>query len=82
MFELIISFLSEVADDTLRKTNQDGIRRWDRMKLMQFFSFNSALIVFMWDQLSNGFRLDSWIVVIGFAFGSKLIDAGSKKIEK
>ena len=82
MLGLIISFLSEILYDTLTKEMHDGIRRWDRMKIMQFFSFNAALLVFMWDQFFHGFRFEAWMVVISFAFGSKLIDAGSKKIQK
>lgn len=82
MLELIVLFLSEVFNDTLKKDSEDGTRRWDRMKIMQFFSFNAALLVFLWDQFFHGFRFDAWMVVIGFAFGSKLIDAGSKKIQK
>lgn len=82
MFGLIVSFLSEILDDTLRKEMPDGMRRWDRMKIMQFFSFNAALLVFLWDQFFHGFRFETWAVIIGLAFGSKLIDAGSKKIQK
>lgn len=82
MLGLIISFLSEILDDTLRKEMPDGTRRWDRMKIMQFLSFNAALLVFLWDQFFHGFRFETWMVVISFAFGSKLIDAGSKKIQR
>jgi hypothetical protein len=40
------------------------------------------MFIFMGDYFMHGFRLESWITVIGFAFGTRLIDAQSKKLEK
>tara|TARA_R110000868_G_scaffold279203_1_gene539262 strand:- start:11970 stop:12191 length:222 start_codon:yes stop_codon:yes gene_type:complete len=71
------SVLKELLFDTLKK---DG--HYNSLRIMRFIGFNLCMFIFMADYFSKGFRLESWITVIGFAFGTRLIDAQSKKLEK
>jgi len=73
--------LAKIIRDTLQKP-VNGVYKWDRMKLMMFFSFNTALGMAIVDFCNNGLRIDVWSVLIGFAFGTKIINAHASKIEK
>jgi hypothetical protein len=73
--------ISEIANDTLKK-DVNGFREWDRMKLTMFVSFVVSITFAIVDFCQHGLRMDVWSVLIAFAFGSKLIDAQAKKIEK
>ena len=78
----IVSLLSEIAVDTLQKPDQDGIRRWDRMKLTMLVSFAMAIAYSVYSLINEGFRFDIFMVWIGGALGNKIIDAQSKRLEK
>ena len=69
--------LKELLFDTLKK---EGV--YNSLRIMRFIGFNLCMFIFMGDYFMHGFRLESWITVIGFAFGTRLIDAQSKKLEK
>lgn len=71
------SVLKELLFDTLKK---DGA--YNSLRIMRFVGFNLCMFIFMADYFSKGFRLESWVTVIGFAFGTRLIDAQSNKLEK
>jgi hypothetical protein len=73
--------LRDIINDTLKK-DVNGVRKWDRMKLTMFVSFVVAISFAIIDFCQQGLRLDVWLTLIGFAYGSKLIDAQAKKIEK
>jgi len=77
----VIDIIKSIAHDTLKK-DVNGVREWDRMKLTMFVSFIVAIIFAIVDFIQQGLRLDVWLTLIGFAYGSKLIDAQAKKIEK
>jgi accessory gene regulator protein AgrB len=77
----VIDIIKSIAHDTLKK-DVNGVREWDRMKLTMFVSFIVAIIFAIVDFIHQGLRLDVWLTLIGFAYGSKLIDAQAKKIEK
>jgi len=76
-----MNLIKEIAHDTLKK-DVNGVREWDRMKLTMFVSFIVAIIFAIVDFIQQGLRLDVWLTLIGFAYGSKLIDAQAKRIEK
>ena len=69
--------IKELLFDTLKK---EGV--YNSLRIMRFIGFNLCMFIFMGDYFLHGFRLESWITVIGFAFGTRLIDAQSKKLEK
>lgn len=73
--------LRTIADDTLKK-DVEGVRRFCRMKLTMFtawiFCLGSAGI----DFLCNGLRFEVWLTMVGIASGTKLIEAGAKRIQK
>lgn len=71
----------QIAHDTLKK-DENGVREWDRMKLTMFVSFVWCICIATLDYIQYGWRSESWLILIGFAFGSKLIDAQAKKLEK
>jgi len=73
----MISVIKKLLSDTLKK---DGV--YNSLRIMRFIGFNLCMFIFMGDYFMHGFRLESWITVIGFAFGTRLIDAQSKKLEK
>ena len=77
----LLSLISEVANHTLKK-DVNGNREWDRMKLTMFVSFVWCIVIATLDYIFHGFRSEVWFTLIGLAFGSKLIDAQAKKIEK
>lgn len=77
----VIDIIKSIAHDTLKK-DVNGVREWDRMKLTMFVSFIVAIVFAIVDFIQHGLRLDVWLTLIGFAFGSKIIDAQAKKIEK
>jgi len=77
----LYSLFSQITNDTLKK-DVNGVREWDRMKLTMFVSFVVAISFAIIDFCQQGLRLDVWLTLIGFAYGSKLIDAQAKKIEK
>jgi hypothetical protein len=77
----VIDIVKSIAHDTLKK-DVNGVREWDRMKLTMFVSFIVAIIFSIADFIQHGLRLDVWLTLIGFAYGSKIIDAQAKKIEK
>jgi hypothetical protein len=76
-----MNLIKEIAHDTLKK-DVNGVREWDRMKLTMFVSFIVAIVFAIVDFIQHGLRLDVWLTLIGFAYGSKLIDAQAKRIEK
>jgi hypothetical protein len=76
-----MNLIKEIANDTLKK-DVNGVREWDRMKLTMFVSFIVAITCAIVDFIQHGLRLDVWLTLIGFAYGSKLIDAQAKRIEK
>jgi hypothetical protein len=76
-----MNLIKEIAHDTLKK-DVNGVREWDRMKLTMFVSFIVAISFAIVDFIQHGLRLDVWLTLIGFAYGSKLIDAQAKRIEK
>ena len=80
-FSDVLSLLSEVLYDTLTKECTGGIRRFDRMKVMQFVSFNVTMIIFIKHQ-SKVLDFSTWGIVFGFAIGAKALDEYSKKIGK
>lgn len=73
--------IKEIAHDTLKK-DVNGVREWDRMKLTMFVSFIVSIVFAIIDFCQHGLRMDVWLTLTGFAFGSKLIDAQAKKIER
>jgi hypothetical protein len=77
----VIDIVKSIAHDTLKK-DVNGVREWDRMKLTMFVSFIAAIVFAIADFIQHGLRLDVWLTLIGFAYGSKIIDAQAKKIEK
>ena len=77
----VIKLIESIANDTLKK-DVNGVREWDRMKLTMFVSFIVAITFAIVDFIQHGMRLDVWLTLIGFAYGSKLIDAQARKIEK
>jgi hypothetical protein len=76
-----MNLIKQIAHDTLKK-DVNGVREWDRMKLTMFVSFMVAIVFSIVDFIQHGLRLDVWLTLIGFAYGSKLIDAQAKRIEK
>jgi hypothetical protein len=76
-----MNLIKQIAHDTLKK-DVNGVREWDRMKLTMFVSFIVAISFAIVDFIQHGLRLDVWLTLIGFAYGSKLIDAQAKRIEK
>jgi len=76
-----MNLIKQIAHDTLKK-DVNGVREWDRMKLTMFVSFIVAIVFAIVDFIQHGLRLDVWLTLIGFAYGSKLIDAQAKRIEK
>jgi len=76
-----MSFITNIIHDTLKK-EVNGTVQWNSLRIMRFVGFNLCMFIFMGDYFMHGFRLESWLTVIGFAFGTRLIDAGSKKLEK
>ena len=78
---MLRDLIKDIAHDTLKK-DVNGVREWDRMKLTMFVSFVVAISFAIIDFIQQGLRLDVWLTLIGFAYGSKLIDAQAKKIEK
>jgi len=77
----ISSLISDIARDTLKK-EVDGVRKWDRMKLTMFSAWLFVVIAAIIHFILSGFQLEVWLTFVGVAMGSKLIDAGAKKIEK
>lgn len=76
-----MNFITGIINDTLKKET-NGTVQWNSLRIMRFVGFNLCMFIFMGDYFMHGFRLESWLTVIGFAFGTRLIDAGSKKLEK
>jgi hypothetical protein len=77
----VIDIIKSIAHDTLKK-DVNGVREWDRMKLTMFVSFVWCIIIATLDYIQYGWRSEAWLILIGFAFGSKIIDAQAKRIEK
>lgn len=79
-YQHIFKFANSIIIDTLQK-DVDGERRFDRMKIMMCIAFNVAVWMAIADFCDKGLRLDVWFCLIGFAFGTKIIDAQANKIK-
>jgi hypothetical protein len=77
----VINLIKSIANDTLKK-DVNGVREWDRMKLTMFSAWVTVLFMALRDFYFTGLRMDVWLTLVGVAMGSKLIDAGAKKLEK
>lgn len=73
---------SEIANDTLKRKDPDGTRRWSRTSLTMASAWFLCCLTYAYDVYKEGFRLDAFTIMVGVALGSKWIDAKSKKIEQ
>ncbi len=69
--------IKEIINDTLKR---DG--KWSRTSLTMATAWFAVLGTYISDFCINGFRMDSFSIMVGVALGVKWIDAKSKQIEK
>ncbi len=69
--------LSSIANDTLKKEG-----KWSRTSLTMATAWLAVMVTYIWDFCNEGFRMDSFSVMVAVALGVKWIDAKSKQIEK
>ena len=72
----MISVIKELLSDTLKKEG-----KYDSKSIMRFVAFNSSVFVFLADYFTKGYRFESWVIMITYAFGQTLLTAKSKQIK-
>lgn len=73
---LLISTISEIANDTLKKDDGKGFRRWSRTSLTMFFSFIWCIVFASYWGLK---AVDHYIFfgMLCTALGVKVVDAAT-----
>ena len=80
-FYLAIALLSEVANDTLKKKDEDGFTRWSRTSLTMFSAWMIVCYIAIADFNKSGFNGEVFIALSTIAIGVKITDSISKKIK-
>ena len=80
----LFKILGQIADDTLKKRNENGELKWSRTSLTMgvcTFTFIGFAIV---DFIMNGFKINFpvWITLVSVAVTGKVLDSVSTKISK
>ena len=78
----MIKFFSCIANDTLKKFDVNGKRRWSRTSLTMFSAWLITLGFAIFDFIEKGLRFDVWVALLTVATGIKIADSYSKKITK
>ena len=73
--------IKTLADDTLKR-EKDGIRRFSKTALTMFVAFVLVCGTYIYDLITHGFRMETFLVMVGIALGTKTTDALSKKLNK
>lgn len=71
----------KLIDDTLMR-DKDGTRRFSRESLTMFGATLTVFFSYFYDLLTFGFRMESFLVMVGLAGGIQITDAISKRINK
>jgi hypothetical protein len=77
----IITILSEIANDTLKK-DVKGFREWSRTSLTMFTAWVWVVIIATIDYFNSGFKFEVWVTMVAVALGIKITDAYTKRIGK
>lgn len=78
----MIKFFSRIANDTLKKYDENGKRRWSRTSLTMLSAWLVTLGFAIFDFVENGLRFDVWVALLTVATGIKIADSVSKKLIK
>ena len=73
-------FISNIISDTLKR-DKNGVRRWSKTSLTMLTAWITALVMAIDNHYKHGFNYSVWIVFIGIATTSKVIDRTAKKIK-
>ena len=75
----MIKLIKKIVDDTLKR-DKDGVRRFSKTALTMLSAWLLACYTYIHDFIVHGFRLDTFVIMIGVATGMKVTDAISKKL--
>ena len=78
----MIKFFSRIANDTLKKFDENGKRRWSRTSLTMLSAWIATLGFAFFDFIDKGLRFDVWVALLAVATTVKIADSYSKKINK
>ncbi len=76
-----INVISQIADDTLKRTDQKGVLRWSRTSLTMGVAVAICVYMSIADFLRNGFNYEVFLAWLGVGLGSKVTDAWSRKLD-
>tara|TARA_R110000868_G_scaffold277672_1_gene537450 strand:- start:685 stop:933 length:249 start_codon:yes stop_codon:yes gene_type:complete len=76
----MFKFFARISNDTLKRFDENGKRRWSRTSLTMLTAWIVTLFMALFDFLDNGLRFDVWVALLTVATGIKIADSYSKKI--
>ncbi len=76
-----IKIIGQIADDTLKRTDDKGVLRWSRTSLTMAVAMAVSVYFSVADFLHKGFNFEVFCVWLTVALGSKVTDAFSRKLD-
>ncbi len=76
-----VKIFSQIADDTLKRKDMEGILRWSRTSLTMFIGITLAGGLTIADFIHKGFNFEVFLAWLGVGLGSKVTDAWSRKLD-
>lgn len=81
-FRRLWAWFYSILEDTLRKEDSRGVRRWNVNYLTMFSAWITATAFSIIDFISYGFRIESWAILVGVATGMNIGAYFSNKFNK
>jgi fatty-acid desaturase len=78
----MIKFCSRIANDTLKKFDENGKRRWSRTSLTMFSAWLTVLFMAIHSYLTKGLDYYVFGLLLTVATGIKIADSVSKNLTK
>lgn len=80
----LFKILGQIADDTLKKKNENGELKWSRTSLTMGVCTYLFVTFAVADFISNGFKINLpvWVTLVSVAVTGKVFDSVSTKISK
>ena len=80
-FYFVGALLSEIANDTLKKEDDKGLKRWSRTSLTMLTAWVITCYIALSDFHKHGYNSEVFWIMSAIAVGVKITDAISKKIK-
>jgi hypothetical protein len=75
------ALISEIANDTLKKDDGTGFKRWSRTSLTMFSAWLITCYIAISDFHKHGYNSEVFYCMCAISLGIKITDAISKKIK-